>query len=304
VDALSLLTPDTAQRLEQLSVITPFGIRFWDEAYQAPVGRGLQVTAYPLDQTCAPVDAVVSLGGIYVLQGLPGLAAVEHPVGGRSAPASGSLRFALTVADTLGRFTPVEFGVALPLTYRGLFAESDPATPGARFFLYSAPTRPVLTGMAAIRVQLWDRDVDQPAAYALLAVNLLGATRQAIADERGCCLVEIPWPTVESLQAGSPPGLGQGAPGNQTWPITITAFYAPQSFVSLLAQNGYAGATWTTLPRLKGILGQTQAALWTNAAGPPTASWITNLTFGSELILRSTGSAASRLLISRGSSPP
>ena len=300
--------------LEQKSVFTMLGIQFWDFALDSPITDGLQVNAYLKDTAYSPVSAYRAASGVYAFQGLPCLHSVEYsspdptPV---SSPQP-TFHYVITVSDTLQRFLPMLFGVDLPLPYRGLFLSGDIPSPedaGARAYLFSAPTRPVVVGVAAVRADLWDHEAKAPAAFAALRVHIDGGTWLGIADENGRALVAFPYPLLQRLSLGSPPGSGQGTLTSMNWPITVEVQYQPSAFSFLLQNTPYVQWPWSTTPSLKSILeGQQDASVWLSASGPPVSQWSGQLTYGEELILRTTPNDSSApsgyLSISRGTSSP
>lgn len=141
--------------LETISVFTALGIQFWDAALDIPVTDALDVAAQPQDTAYRPVSAFRTASGVYAFQGLPGLHSIEYPQADSNLFGSPptALPFVLSVADTLHRFVPTLFAVHLPLGYAGLFLSNDSTSPpgvGARAYLFSAPTRPIGPGIAAI----------------------------------------------------------------------------------------------------------------------------------------------------------
>jgi hypothetical protein len=295
-----------------LSRFTPLGIQFWDAASDTPVSDGLTVTAQRTKGDYFSVPAKRTPSGIYAFQGLPHLRAVEDPSqhGSASSPPQ-AFEYVVAIEDHLGRFLPMVFGVTLPLGYRGLFLSVPLSSlPGGagRAYLFSAPTRPVPPGMAAIRADLWDHEAAAPAAHAAVQVELAGMQWTAVASERGAFLLVVPYPTVARLQLGSPPGSGQPGFGAQTWPVTISVQCQPAKLRYPLTEKRDITWPWMDTPSLKSILyEQGPALIWFSESQPPVAAWTTNLTFGQELVLRTqlAGSQqASSLWISRGASPP
>ena len=202
------------------------------------------------------------------------------------------LNFVITVSDSLGRFLPALFGVDLPLPYRGLFLSNTTGSPNdvdARAYLFSAPTRPVGVGTAAVRVSLQDVDHNQPASYAAVRVVVDGQTWTGIADDEGRALITFPSPLVRRLSLGSPPGSGQGSPSGMTWPVSVEVLYEPSQFRMLLEGTPDVKWPWDQIPSLKSILdSQHTAVIWQTEAGPPAADWTGVLTYGDELVLRTT----------------
>jgi hypothetical protein len=300
--------------LEQLTVFTPLGIRFWDQTTDQPVTDGLAVAAQLPNTDYRPTPAFRSASGVYAFQGLPCLHDVEYPLPGATPSASPpkTYSFVITVSDTLRRFLPALFVVDLPLSYLGVFLSNQIASPPggvARAYLFSAPTRSAVTGISVIRADLWDREANRPAAYAAVEAGIVGQTWHGIADDRGRVLIQFPSPLMTRLSTGSPPGSGQGPTIGMTWPIQVSVRYQPTLLRYPLAATRGVVFPWATTPSLKSILEEQQPALvWQHEAGPPAADWTGDLVYGEELILRTaTGSPSinsSVLLVSSITSSP
>jgi len=305
--------------LETPRTFTPLGLRFWDTATGSAVAGGLSVTAWRPDAPYPPVHAVRTLSGAYALSELPGLRALERPrVAGSGGPGGAdeappaALDFVLTVEDRAGRFLPEVFSVTLPLPYRGLFlsAGAGSVPRAARAYLFSAPTRPVPPALAAVRADLLDASSGQPAAYAAVEVAVAGAVHSGIADERGRVLVAFPYPPVERLRLGSPPGAGQGDVTGQTWPATVRVRWSPAPLARHPADLAGVPAALRRLPGLKAILTEQAPAYLIGAEGAaPLSEWTVELGFGRELLLATAlpGGAEGRhpeLWILSGSSTP
>lgn len=279
--------------LEQVTIFTVLGIQFWDPALDVPVTDGLAVSAQLLDTDYMPVTAFRTASGVYAFQGLPGLHDVEYPVSG-AAPASPqrTFPFAITVSDSFGRYLPELFVVDLPLPYEGVFLSNQVTSPpgsGARAYLFSSPTRTGAAGISAVRADLWDRDVNQPAAWAALEVSIGGQVLRGIADGRGRVLIQFPSLLNTRLSAGSPPGIGQGPSTGMSWPVQVAVRYQPGKLRFPLATSRGVVSPWGTTPSVKSILDeQGYALVWQQEAGPPAAEWTGELIYGQELVLRST----------------
>lgn len=292
--------------LESATQHATLGIRFWDAALDVPIANELQVSASAVGSDFRPVRAKRSLSGVYVFHALSGLGALERPGTGKSGPTAGSVAFNITVFDPSGEFSPMVFGIGLPLAYRGLFLEADPTQrPNvARMYLFSARTRKQREGLASIACDVWDRETAKPAAFAVVAVTLSGETRCAIADEQGRALVLFPWPASDRLQLGSPPGWAQGSIYGQSWPITLAVRYSPSTLVYPFGKAAEAPVFWQRLPGLKSLMAQAAALIWPDPTGPPTPGLNATLVYGRELVLRTANQPNSRLLVSPGTSPP
>lgn len=294
------------RRLETLTIVTPLGIRFWDLTVNVPVGDGLEVKARRAGAMEPVVVARVTPSGTHVFFGLPGLRALEYPDG---SPLQTSIASVLvTVRDRLERFLPTV--IAYTIDPNGLAAAGG-ADRGPRMaYLFSAPTRAVPPGMAAVRATLVEKETGQPARHAVLRVQVADQSEvwTGISDQQGQVLALFPYPLVERLRLGSPPGTGQGSVTEQRWPIKVTARYAPARLRFPLADAGKAAFPFNLTPSLKSVLDeQTPALIWSSTATSVTELSRT-LSFGEQLILRtdagSPPSSSSTLLVSRGASPP
>ena len=297
-------TTGPGRELETSVVFTPLGIQFWDFALDKPVSDGLQVAAQLKDADYAPVPARRTASGNYAFHGLPGLHAVDYPAASSatnpltSPPSSpptsppSTYTFDITILDTLNRFLPTVFSVDLPLGYPGLFLSNVVVSPpgtGAQAYLFSAPDRTVTTGMAAVRADVKDSSTGNPAAFAALQVTIAGQTWTGIADERGRAAVMFPYPLVQQLSMGSPPGTGQGPITNVSWPIQVGALYQPSKLRYPLSTSRDVVWPWNNTPSLKSILDEQQPALiWQQELGPPAPQWLGTLTYGQELVLRTS----------------
>ncbi|MBN1608918.1 MAG: hypothetical protein JW940_19985 [Polyangiaceae bacterium] len=254
-------------QLESVHSVAPLGLRFWDAATDTPVCSGLRVVAYPPWVERGPTMARRSPSGFYGLFGLPGMHAQEYPNGASLAatsPPSSPSTFIVCVDDPGRRFLPIVFGVSLPLQgqlplpLRATSASGAVVNP----YLFSAPSRPVLTGFAAIRADLWDRERDAPASHAVLHVSAAGREATGIADRLGRVLVLLSPPPPESLSLGSPPGAGQGHVVDEYQPLTATAQYEPGRLRMPLEGRASAGI-WGEVPALKSVLeAQGFATFW------------------------------------------
>ena len=265
---------------KRLAIFTALGIRFWDPVLADQVGDGLVVTAWP-DEVSGPVfEAFRTRSGIYAFQGLPGLRNVEYPLSDTVVIASppDSRRFVVEVSDPQKRYFPAAFTVDLPLPYRGIFPTAAPGSPPddqlPGFYLYSASTRTAASGLAALRGQLLEANTLKPAAYAVIEVIVDGQTWYGIADARGSVLVLLPYPTFITLLGQSPP---DNSLSEQEWELTIRVLYNPTTLTEL---------TGTEVPHLHSILDQAAGTIWPTESGPPVSSWLTDLTFGQELVMR------------------
>lgn len=310
------VTLGTGTPHRQLRVVTPLGIRFRDVALESPITHGLVVAIKPKDDLSKAMQAPSNPSGVFGFHGLPGLRAFEYPDGRNQesededlALASPPLQgpFVVMVADRLARFLPAVFGMDVPLA--GLPSppvfdvDPDPA-PVLDAYLFSAPTRPITAGLAAVRADLWDLDERRPAAYARVRVKVGDRTGVGVGDEEGRVLVVLPYPLLERLRLGSPPGTGQPPPAQQLWPVEFEVFYGPP-LPPVFASGAALPAPWSVLPGLKTILGvQDRAFIWPTAPGPPVLTWTGQLIYDRELVIGTVSANRSQLWVSRGASPP
>ncbi len=291
---------------QQLRIVTPLGIRFRDIALDAPITAGLVVFAKAKPFDGGPVRLNANPSGVFGFHALPLLHDFEYPSEFAPPPASppSGFPFVVMAADPVGRFLPVVFGLdvpsALPPSPPLFDADPDPA-PVLDAYLFTAPTRAVTCGFAAVRADLWDRDAWEPAAHALARVTVGDRSLFGTADERGRLLIVLPYPLLEQLRLGSPPGSGQQPPYEHSWPVSLEVWYRaglPRPFGAV----DVLPTPWTVLPGLKGILeGQDPASIWPSIAGPAVPAWTGTLTYDHELVIRTQG--VSELWISPGASP-
>ncbi|MDX1655996.1 MAG: hypothetical protein R3310_12365 [Candidatus Competibacteraceae bacterium] len=284
--------------LEELAVYTPLGIRFWDPVEDRQIRTGLEVTLWPTTTASPLVRAYRTRSDIYAFNGIPGLREQEYPSGDDPAPVGSPPQqrpFVLQVEDNRGRFLPVARQLQLPLPYRGLFPRSPADSPSRAtapgFLLYSAPTRPWPTWLAAVRGELWDFDADRPAAHARLQLRVDGRHRgTGLSDDQGRFAVYLPYPALDEPAGASPPPLGQGSLFDQSWPVELTVFYQPGLRQPL---------TGTPLPDYLSVLSQEAADIWQQAPedSGPDATWLGTLRYGEELIATTAGLPLPQLLV-------
>jgi len=300
--------------LEVLRIVTPLGIRFWDLTFNLPINDGLVVNLRRANSQGPILAAVQTLSGVYGFFGLPGLHAAEYPNGSLGPPRTFS--YVVTVQDALSRYLPTVLVYTLDQTGAVLVNGVPDSTPGPRLaYLFSAPTRQATPGVAAVSAYLIDQGsnppaTSAPAAWALLKIQV-GTdpeTWTGIADESGRVLVLVPYPIVQRLQLGSPPGTGQGRITSETWPLTVQVQHSPDQLGYPLAGLPDLVWPWTVTPNLKDVLeSQGDATIWADPVSP-VAQFQATLTLGQDLVLRSAAlsplSVSSSLNISRGTSPP
>jgi len=296
--------------LDTLRIFTALGIRFWDLLLNVPIGDGLQVQARLEGSSGNPLDARQLPSGVYAFFGLPGLRAAEYPADPPDFGPPRTFNYIVTVADLLGRFLPAVLVYSLDQAGRVLAGGiPDPGRDPRVAYLFSAPSRTAPPGIAAVRADLLDKDTGQPAAWAVLRLQVAGQPEAwtGVADDRGRALILFPYPLVDRLTLGSPPGSGQGSITEQNWPVSVQARYGPANLRFSL--DGVPGLAypWSVTPNLKSILeDQPPARIWTEDS-QSTFSADATLVFGQELVLRTRLSdpalLSSTLSISGGTSP-
>ncbi len=264
--------------LERQAIFTPLGVRFWDAAREVAVGPGLELEAWPEGAPDLRRRGSLTGAGIYILQGLPGMLAVERS-DDSGAPASPpiSRRFVVEVRDQERRFVPVVFRLDLP--YRGIYPTASLTSPGGSppgFYLFSAPTRPA-AGLAVLRAELQEPG-GAPAAHAVVEVEGPGISWYGVANSDGVAAVMFAYPAFGATPPTSPPRPAALAGQPQRWPITVRVRYQPA------AQIVPPGST---LPDLGSLFAQAPAPIRPTAAAPPVFALAEELEFGSELVLES-----------------
>ncbi len=301
---------EQARVIERLSIVTPLGLRFWDDVTGRVIGDGLIVTAYPETQPSRRVQAISNPSGVYSLHHLPGLREVENGAGDAAFWDTHPPRFPfiLEVVDRERRFQPYLLSLALPV--RGVFTgetfmAGSPPGPTFGIPLFSTASRAVPTSVAVIRADLWDPQAGPnqqgaPAAWALLEAQVPGRTAvHALADAEGRVALIFAYPEIVTTGLASPPDVSPLSPPEggmslreQVWPITLRAAYARRHPVPRILL-------------LEEILAQPPARLWDVFS--QTELMQVTLRFGQELILKSSdesGRPRSELWITPAGSPP
>ncbi|MCZ6680950.1 MAG: hypothetical protein O7E52_27300 [Candidatus Poribacteria bacterium] len=325
--------PNIQTRLEQTTVFTLLGIRFWDAVRDAQVRDSLLVTARPVIVASPPgiaasrpaIRAFPTGSGVYAFQGLPGLHDIERPAENGVSTTSPPIqrRFFVEVRDEQNRFIPMVFGVELPLDYRGVFLNgssfptgSPPISRPPGFYLFSAPTRRATPGLTAVRACLIEAGTQRPAAHAVLEVEVNGRRWYGISDERGCIAVLFPYPTFINIPGASPPETLQILPFNQQrWTLSVRVRFSPDTLEFPLGEENQFGER--NPPDLRSIFNQSPGVIWpTYSQSPPNGTPVEALSFelvyGQELVLRTAdlpttepwGLPAAELWIDRNTSPP
>lgn len=280
----------TSRVLEAVTRTALLGVRPWDAVSGQAITDGLRLT-----ELRHGTEATPNRSGVFVFHDLPGLRASAYGSGDEAfwadPPASAS--FDLELVDSRRRFLPFRFAADAPA--RGLFREQCPHAfsppevdvPGVP--LFSAPSRPLPTGLAVVRADLWDADLDAPASWAVLEVTPDGApATRGVADARGRVVVALPYP--EPHWPGSSPPPGSSALSEQTWSLQLAVRYDPAGATPPLPEPS-AGIA----PDLCTVLGQAPAVLL-QVRSPATPLTGATLAFGRQLTLRTPG--RSDLLVS------
>jgi hypothetical protein len=286
------------REVETLTRVTPLGIRFWDAAAARPVREGLRVRAWPEGASGPGTTAFRTVSGVYAFHGLPGLEAFEW--GEPLAEPLRQQRYVVSVEDLEGRFVPVAFVVDLPRRERGVYppaeAGSLPEAVVPGFVLFSSPARPVPAGAAAVRAHLEDALTGEPAAHAVLEVEVEGEVWLGLADASGAVAVYFPTPPFRHTLSGSFPA--GGTPLHEhAWTATARLRYAPPSVVV---------APEARLPLLSSVSDQAAGLLYAEPPGsladPPADALDVTLVYGRETVLRTAG--LSTLLVEPAPSLP
>ena len=292
------MTPQV-QVLEEVTLVAPLGLRFWDVPAAAPAETGLVVAAYPDAYPELVIPANSNATGIYSFSGLPGLRRAENGAGDDAYWSANppTIPYTVQVSDPQNRYLPFQLAVSLP--WQGLYGltASPPLAvpvPDATWIpVFPAPARPApgVTGM--IRALLQDPS-GAGAAWAVLTAQPAGGPLAiGVADDRGVISLPMPYPELQTTLAGSPPGPALLPLTDQSWPLDIHVYYAP--FVDP-----------DDTPDLVELLQQGEASVWQDTARSARATSFT-LEYGTDLILRSVDAVSGRqlsyLLVTAAGSP-
>lgn len=294
------MRPEPFRHLETDTHVAPLGLRFRDVVSDTFVGEGLSVTVYPQASAARRVPLFANRTGVYVLHHAPGLRDFEMGAGDDEfwAHVPAGKTFVVEVEDMERRFLP--FSLKLDLPQRGIYrwlspldsAPLSPPAPVAAIPLYSAPARSTPAGLAVLRADLWNPQLDAPAAWAVVEARTDGQLlARGIADERGRLALIFPYPKPGRFPVNSPPAdASPPAPRGpsllaQEWRITLRAGY---TFLSPPATTD----TLAALPDLRATLAQLSAppaSLWLDFTRRIALTGVT-LRYGRELILQSEDS--------------
>ena len=229
--------------LDRSSGVSPLGVRFWDMVTRTFVSEGLSVVAHPASMPSQRVAVRANPSGIFMAQDLPGMRELERGAGDDAYWRSvARKRFVVEVDDTLGRYLPFSFTADLPI--RGLLIGPGVAgTPLASephdgALLFSTSTRAAPAGLTVIHAEVWDADA--PAAGALIIARVADDPPvYGVSDAEGRAALFFAYPAP--------------APGERSWPITLSVRYAP-------------AAGRSRYPDLAAVLAQPAASLVTDPA--------------------------------------
>ncbi len=273
----------TIGQIEEISRVTPLGLRFWDTLSGNPVGEGLIVTVYPLSDPSRRTRASSNRSGIYLLQNLPRLREVEYGQADAGFWSNVSKKpFVVQVIDRQGRFQAFTFQIDLP--YQGLFTDlctlgSSPLESSNHLGipLYSAVTRTIPSGIAVIYAHVWDASNDEPASWAMVEASFDGQLlTRGFADRQGRLALLFPYPEpLHSISSppDSPPIGNRPALVDQAWPIQLRSFYTSQH-------------PTPEIPDLCQTLDQSSATLLSTLSPALPLADVT-LHYGQELVVRS-----------------
>lgn len=219
--------------------VTPLGIGFWDGVAGLVVSDGLKVGVWPSGQEYRRIEAWTNRQGIFCAQGLPGLRDQEYGCGDAdywAGPGLHTRSFVIDVRDTGGTFLPMRLSADLPA--RGLYVPhcgSPPAGTASSTYvpLFSAPTRRLPGGVAAVYAQLAALDTDGSTIPATWSVGEAWIDGEQVAtgmsDARGSLLLAFPYPA---------PPLGMTSPAEawslyqSNWQVQLRVRYAPPADAS------------------------------------------------------------------------
>jgi len=217
----------TVEVREELTIVTPLGVKFRDESTLALVSDDLIVTLHPEGLAEVKTAGVRNRSGVFVFAHLPAMREVEQGEGDDAFWAAPPPRFdfVLEVTDRGGRFLPYAFALQLPV--RGLLTlpVASPLDTSDGLPLFSAPSRETPEAMAVVRAELIDATSGGPAAWALVEARTETKVVRGLADERGRLMLALPYPRPH-IVLGSIPGSSGPELREQTWSVDLTIRYA------------------------------------------------------------------------------
>lgn len=284
-------------RGEAITLFTPLGIRFWDRVQNRQISNNLIVTARSEMNNSPVTQAFRTASGIYAFHGLPGLHDAEYPDENFDFDTYPTRRFFIEVIDMKQQFLPVIFSVLAPM--KGIFPGNSGGSPPENalpgFYLFSAPTRSVLPGLAVIRGQIQEKVTGYPASYAVLEIQINGKKWYGISNKQGSVSILFPYPKFISTLLISPPEETVPLPFHQQkWNMTIEVRYEPETLT--YPHNG-------EIPELRSIFKQKQGIIWSTTE-LSVQQLSSDLTFGHEFILHTDGLTESVFFIDTERSSP
>jgi hypothetical protein len=207
VSGVVALTP-----LERVVRRAPLALRLTDLATGAAVSEGLVIAAWPADDpTQVRTTASVSPKGVGGFHRLPGLADFEDGSTTRaswfaSPPEHPPVPFVVRVVDGRGEHLPVLRQVAVPAE-----APVEVALP-------RSPAAAVPSGFLSVAAGVVTEAGD-PAAWAVVELDIAGFRTGGVADARGIVVVPVP-----RAVPPSDPGTPAGGP---SWEVTGSVRYRP-----------------------------------------------------------------------------
>jgi len=285
-------------------IVAQLGFRFWDPVRNAQVSDGLEVTARTVNPYSRISQAFQTPSGIYAFHGLPGFHDLEYPSNDLSKPGNQKrTKLIIEVTDLQHRFLPFSFlwDEEIPSIYTSWqFVDEYPACPPEPalpvLYLYSAQTRPLMPGMAAVRCSLKEYPGKKSAAHAFIEIDIKGKKWLGMADEDGNAAVFFPYPAVDNVFYGTSPPLPVSQPFNcQKWQVAVGISYSPATFTPLpeagRSESSPLGVGNKGLPEFRSILRQQRARIWSHDPESTVGTTAVyeldeELTYGQELVLR------------------
>jgi hypothetical protein len=212
--------------LEEVTIVTPLGVKFLDESTLAVVSDDLIVTLHPVGIPEWKTRGIANRSGAIVFNHLPGMRDVERGAGDDAFWATQTPRFdfVLEVTDRAGRFLPYSLDLQIPVQGLLTLPVAAPLEPREGLSLFSAPSRATPEAMAVVRAELVDAVHGGPAAWALVEARTESSLVRGLADARGCMMLALPYPP-QHIVLGSLPGSGADL-HLQTWNVDLTIRYA------------------------------------------------------------------------------
>ena len=291
------MTSNATYQWDDITIVTPFGVRFCDYVTGEVVSEGLSIVAYPRGNPRRTVSGMINRRGVFTFRGLPGMHDIENGKGDDQFwdTISPPKEFIIQARDQRGRFQPFQFDAFLPIKNLYQWEALPRTSPQATLPyvpLYPSPARPALTGFGVVRSELWDGLNNCPAAWAMVEVRMEGELKgRSFADKNGRIAVLFAYPEPADHSATSPPVSPSVIPltrySDSKWNVQLTAYYSPTRDVP-------------SVPDLVVVHEQTPAAIGLNDSSSLTELDLI-LEFGKECIVKS--SSKSELLIIPAGSP-